>query len=772
MNELSNLTLRKFIEEYDLSDYEIETDCGFVDINKLLVTIKYEKYCIKTKNNLILYCADNHILYDEFYNEKYAKDFQKHDKIITKYGIDEVIDVHSTNVFENMYDLQLTDESKHRYYTNGFLSHNTLIAKKLAQEVFGSEQNLVRIDMSEFSEKSSVTKMCGCFTPDMKVLMSDGSYKSIIDIKIGEHVITPNGNIKQVLNKYEYDFDGQLDVYRVANNTEKIKCTPNHELLTIKSSFYKNGKFNTKSYDINELKFNESKNVSKKDISVYPRHINFEQKPIQYDLFDYVKNLQTYECNENFVWTNHLEDRKINRFINLDENLARLIGYYVSEGGVDKKYKEINFTFNINEVDYVNEVIKLFENVFNIKNYHISNKPQRNTSVLRFHNRVISYFLSELCGRIVYEKQIPKEIFNTSSNVQLNFIETAFYGDGNKTSKNQTRYTTVSTKLGEQITTLLRNLGYNAQIQIRQNKCTKYNVKPLFYVYLSGNDIDKFNNEMPNLRILRENKGNKNIHRHFNIDDSFFYNQILNKENEYYNGKVYDLTIEDDSCYIVNTMSVHNSNPGFIGYENGGQLTEAIKNKQHCVLLLDEIEKANEEIFNIFLQVFDEGRLTDNSGQLINFKNVIVLMTSNIGAKKAAEFGNGLGFVNDVNDNKKNIIEKELKKTFKPEFLNRIDQIVYFNSLTDENLREIINLELAQLNSRMNEINFSIQYDDDTINFIHGFAVEEKEYGARPIKRLIQTYIEDGITDLLLAKDYENNYIFKTRIEDGKLIIE
>ena len=214
------------------------------------------------------------------------------------------------------------------------------------------------------------------------------------------------------------------------------------------------------------------------------------------------------------------------------------------------------------------------------------------------------------------------------------------------------------------------------------------------------------------------------------------------------------------------------SSPGFIGYENGGQLTEAIKNKQHCVLLLDEIEKAHEEVFNIFLQVFDEGRLTDNSGQLVNFKNVIVLMTSNVGAKKASELGTGLGFINNVNENKKNIIEKELKRTFKPEFINRIDKIVYFNSLTDENLKDIINLELQQLNSKMEEINFSIEYDDDTINFIHEMAIKEKEYGARPIKRIIQTYVEDEITNLLLSNEYENNYTFKTFIKDGKLHIE
>lgn len=214
------------------------------------------------------------------------------------------------------------------------------------------------------------------------------------------------------------------------------------------------------------------------------------------------------------------------------------------------------------------------------------------------------------------------------------------------------------------------------------------------------------------------------------------------------------------------------SNPGYIGFENGGQLTEAIKNKQHCVLLLDEIEKANAEVFNLFLQVFDEGRLTDNSGQLVNFKNVIILMTSNIGTKKASEFGNNLGFVNDGgNDKTKNIIDKELKKTFMPEFLNRIDKIVFFNSLTDDNLRDIVKLELNQLEKRINEINYNIQFNDETIDYIHRLAITEKEYGARPIKRLIQTNIEDKITDLILNEDFENNYTFKTSIENEELVI-
>lgn len=212
--------------------------------------------------------------------------------------------------------------------------------------------------------------------------------------------------------------------------------------------------------------------------------------------------------------------------------------------------------------------------------------------------------------------------------------------------------------------------------------------------------------------------------------------------------------------------------PGYVGYENGGQLTEAIKHKQHCVLLLDEIEKADQEVYNVFLQLFDEGRLTDSAGQVVNFKNVIVLMTSNIGARKASELGNGLGFISNEDTNKKSIIDKELKRKFTPEFINRIDQIVYFNSLTDDNLKNIVKLEINKFNNRLNNIEYNIEYTDDVVNYIHAEAIKKKELGARPIIRLIQTNIEDKITELMLTNDYKPKYVFHASCEGDEIVIK
>ena len=202
------------------------------------------------------------------------------------------------------------------------------------------------------------------------------------------------------------------------------------------------------------------------------------------------------------------------------------------------------------------------------------------------------------------------------------------------------------------------------------------------------------------------------------------------------------------------------SNPGYVGYEEGGQLTEIIKNKKHCVLLLDEIEKADPEIYNIFLQVLDEGFLTDNSGQKVDFKNVIVIFTSNIGARAASDFGKGIGFKENEDANSKRILTKELKKKFPPEFLNRVDDIIYFNSLNDENLKKIIRIEIGKLENKLLEIGYKMTYDDSVVDYIFDIVKEDKDYGARPIMRAIQDTIEDKLTDALLLNEYENGYSF------------
>lgn len=210
---------------------------------------------------------------------------------------------------------------------------------------------------------------------------------------------------------------------------------------------------------------------------------------------------------------------------------------------------------------------------------------------------------------------------------------------------------------------------------------------------------------------------------------------------------------------------------GYVGYDNGGLLTEAIKKNKYCVLLCDEIEKADPEIYNVFLQIMDDGRVTDNTGKVVDCKNLILIFTSNVGTKEAMENGNMIGFINPGTDeHKKNILRKELKSKFAPEFINRIDEIIYFNSLTDDNLREIIKLELNKTVGKLEELGYFLKYGDDTIDFISDKISQDKEYGARPIMRVIQEDIENKITDIILETD-EPGKVFEVKRDGDSLSI-
>lgn len=191
--------------------------------------------------------------------------------------------------------------------------------------------------------------------------------------------------------------------------------------------------------------------------------------------------------------------------------------------------------------------------------------------------------------------------------------------------------------------------------------------------------------------------------------------------------------------------------PGYVGYEEGGQLTEKIRRKPYSVILFDEIEKAHPDIFNMLLQVLDDGHLTDSLGRKVDFRNTIIVMTSNIGVRQLKDFGQGVGFgtqsrKEQTDQHSKSVIESALKKAFAPEFLNRIDDIVVFNSLEKEHIHSIIDIELAKLFQRIDDLGYKLNLTEKAKNFIadKGF---DKQYGARPLKRAIQKYIEDPIAE-------------------------
>ena len=198
--------------------------------------------------------------------------------------------------------------------------------------------------------------------------------------------------------------------------------------------------------------------------------------------------------------------------------------------------------------------------------------------------------------------------------------------------------------------------------------------------------------------------------------------------------------------------------PGYVGYEEGGQLTEKVRRKPYSIVLLDEIEKAHPDVFNILLQVLDEGRLTDNVGRTINFKNTVIILTSNIGTRQLKEFGRGVGFTTqnrmDDKEYSRSVIQKALNKTFSPEFLNRLDEIITFDQLSMDSILKIVDIELGELYKRIKAIGYTLNVNDEAKAFL-GRKGYDVQYGARPLKRAIQTYLEDGISELLVASEVE-----------------
>jgi ATP-dependent Clp protease ATP-binding subunit ClpC len=216
------------------------------------------------------------------------------------------------------------------------------------------------------------------------------------------------------------------------------------------------------------------------------------------------------------------------------------------------------------------------------------------------------------------------------------------------------------------------------------------------------------------------------------------------------------------------------SPPGYVGYEEGGQLTEQVKNKPYSVILFDEVEKANKEIFHTLLQMLDEGHLTDSLGRKINFKNCLIIMTSNIGVKKLQDFGVGIGFSSNSYSNeeqKKEILKKEMKNYFSPEFLNRIDDTIVFNSLNEDSIKQIVNIELTKLIKRLGELKLVFKFDDKLVSHIAKVGFDDT-YGARPIKRAIQDQVEDLVSEEVLNGNVIEGKQYSLSVKSEKVFIK
>ena len=245
--------------------------------------------------------------------------------------------------------------------------------------------------------------------------------------------------------------------------------------------------------------------------------------------------------------------------------------------------------------------------------------------------------------------------------------------------------------------------------------------------------------------------------------------------------KLAELLFDDEDALIRIDMSEYmdkfsvtrliGAPPGYVGYEEGGQLTEKVRRKPYSIVLLDEIEKAHPDVFNLLLQVMDEGRLTDSYGRMVDFKNTVIIMTSNIGTRQLKEFGRGVGFATqsrlDDKEFSRSVIQKALNKSFAPEFINRVDEIITFDQLSLEAITKIIDIELKGLYDRIEAIGYKLVIDDKAKEFIAGKGYDV-QYGARPLKRAIQTYLEDGLSELIISSSLKEKDIIQVSLNEEK----
>ncbi len=214
--------------------------------------------------------------------------------------------------------------------------------------------------------------------------------------------------------------------------------------------------------------------------------------------------------------------------------------------------------------------------------------------------------------------------------------------------------------------------------------------------------------------------------------------------------------------------------PGYVGYEEGGLLTEKVKNKPYSVILFDEVEKAHKDVFTILLQILDDGHVTDSLGRKINFKNTLIILTSNLGVKKLQDFGTGIGFSNSPYANeeaKKEVLMKEMKKFFSPEFINRIDDTIVFNSLTPEDIKKITVIELAKLGKRLKDMKYTINFDDTLVDYLAKIGFDDM-YGARPLKRAIQDKVEDLLSEEVLTGKMIEGKTYTIKVENDEVKVQ
>lgn len=711
MNELKKIT-----KSIDLSGFSILTDTGFEKIEKLHETIPYEVYQLNLSDGKILKCADNHIVFflDDM-EEVFVKDLCVGNKIcaITDsiLGEIEVVELANLEYKEVMYDFELSKGSNHRYYTNGILSHNTAVIEGLAIKIFKKETEVwllnKRIVEINMTSMVSGTKYRGEFEQRMEDLIKEIEDNPEIIIFIDE--------IHNLIGAG--GASGSMDaanIIKPALTKGLLKCIGATTLEEYKKHIENEGAFERR---FQKVYINEP---SKEEIELLLNDIKIKYE--EYHGVTYSEEV-IKECvnfADKYITYRKFPDKAIDL---MDEVGARV---KLKNVAVPASFKELETTLKETK-------IKKLE----------ASTNQNFEEAAKHRDEEKSILLELEKERIAWENEIKKHKIKVKIEDVAYIISSHTGIPVNKlTDSENKKLLDISTYLKERI------IGQDEAVQKVEEAMQRSRLglqdpcRPLAsFLFLGPTGVGK----TMMAKLLASHL--------FNTTDSFIRIDMSEYEEKH------------------SVSKLIGSPPGYIGHDDKGQLTEKVKNRPYSLILFDEIEKAHVDVFNVFLQVLDEGKLTDSTGSEINFKNTIIIMTSNIGTRNILEENTlGFGVRTDTLKADKKVVFKELEKHFKPEFLNRIDEKIVFNALGREQIEAIAQLEMDAMLSRIKEKGYNITATKEVILNIATVGYEKK-YGARPIKRAISERIGNLISKAVLKGEIVTGVEFSLILEGEEIKI-
>lgn len=704
--------LKKIVKSFDMRDFSILTDTGFENLENLHQTIPYEVYHLKLTDGKELKCADNHIVFDENMNEIFVKDLNIGDKImVNELESVAVSEISALGYEETMYDFELSEDSNHRYYTNDILSHNTSIVEGLAQLIKdgNAPRTIAKKKVYSLDLASIVagTKYRGQFEERMKAILDECRNNPDIILFIDElHTIIGAGNSSGALDA--------SNIFKPALARGEIQIIGATTLDEYREHIEKDGALTRRFQQIlvEETTLEETKLILTNIKEKYEKHhhVVYTKEAIE----------ECVRLSDRYIMERSMPDKAIDV---LDEAGA------ATNVGVEKP-----------------QIIKVLEekqaSLNKLKKEMVLKQNYEDAATIRDEQEKIDI-------------QLAKQNAEWSESME-NTI------------------TTVGPEHISEIVSMMTGIPLT-KISTQESK-RLLNLDKEIMGKVIGQDeaVTKVVKAIKRSRIGIKDK-NKPVGSYIFLGPTGVGKSMLAKLlAEHVFGDVDALVRIDMSEYMEkhSVSRLVGPPPGYVGYDQGGQLTEKIRRKPHCVILFDEIEKAHEDVFNILLQLLDDGQLTDGLGRKVNFKNTLIILTSNLGVRELNNFGKTLGFetsatIANEDARAKAIIEKALKNKFKPEFLNRIDESIIFNNLKEEDIHKIIYLELAKLEARLNEVHFKLDIDKEAVEFLAKEGYDEV-YGARPLARTIQKYVEDPVADEILSGNINEGETIKVKFNKTK----